>query len=79
MNWTAGIVVFVIVWWVVFFITLPFGVRGLHEDGAVQAGLEPGAPHNPQLKKKAMITTAVAAGLWGVIYLAIVNWERLPF
>lgn len=71
MNWTAAIVVYVILWWVVFFMALPFGVRGLHEDGAVEGGLEPGAPQNPRLGRKALAATGIAAILWVVIYIVI--------
>ena len=29
MGWVSGIVVFVIVWWIVVFAVLPFGIRSL--------------------------------------------------
>ena len=31
-------------WWLVLFVTLPFGVRSQHEDGEGAPGTDPGAP-----------------------------------
>jgi len=55
---TAGLIItFVVVWWLVFFTTLPFGVRA--QDGPVP-GSEPGAPERPHLWLKALVATVVA-------------------
>lgn len=55
---TAGwIVTFVVVWWLVFFTTLPFGVRPQDEP---VPGSEPGAPERPHLWIKALVATVVA-------------------
>ncbi len=55
------IAIYFIVWWVVIFAVLPFGVRSQHEDGAVEDGTEPGAPQQPMLLRKALATTVVSA------------------
>ena len=39
-----GLVVFLITWWLVLFMTLPVGVRSQQENGEVIEGSEPGAP-----------------------------------
>ena len=45
MNWFSGIVVFVIIWWVVFFMALPIGVRSPDEAGVeVEQGHATSAP-----------------------------------
>lgn len=62
------LLVFVIIWWLVFFAALPLGVKGQHEDGDVQEGTDPGAPSNPDLKKKALITSLIAVILTVVYY-----------
>ena len=51
------IVIFVIIWWLVLFILLPFGVQT--EDKVVK-GNDPGAPKNPMLKKKIYLTTLIS-------------------
>ena len=68
MSWVSGIVVYVILWWIVLFMVLPFGVRRSEE---VEPGHEAGAPANPMLWRKALITTAIAAVLWGLAYWVI--------
>lgn len=74
MNIAGAIVIYVIVWWVVFFAVLPWGVKGRWEsesDGV--AGAEPGAPVTPDLKRKALITSAISLALWAVIVAIIVS------
>ena len=43
------IVIFVVIWWLVLFTVLPFGVQ---KDDKIVGGNDPGAPKNPMLKKK---------------------------
>ncbi|WP_428030323.1 DUF1467 family protein [Ancylobacter sp.] len=61
MGVTTYIAIYFIVWWVVIFAVLPFGVRSQHEDGAIEDGTEPGAPLRPLLLRKALVTTVVSA------------------
>ena len=70
MGWFSGIVVFVIIWWLVLFMVLPWGIR---RDEDPEPGNEPAAPANPMLWRKALITTAIAIVLWGVAYWIISN------
>ena len=75
MSWFGILVVFVIVWWLVFFMTLPFGVT-LPEE--VEPGHDAGAPEKPRLALKALITTAIAAPLTGAA-VAAVEYEVIAF
>ncbi len=70
MNWFSGIVVFVIIWWCVFFMTLPFGVR---TPDRPEKGHATSAPIKPRLWLKAAVTTLVAVALWAVAYWLIVS------
>ena len=72
MNIGGAVVIFVIWWWVVFLAVLPIGVQGRWEsdDDGVD-GAEPGAPVKPNLKRKMILTTMIAAGLW-VITVAVI-------
>ncbi len=68
MTIASLIVVYVIVWWVVFFMTLPWGVRRAE---TVEEGNDPGAPTNARLWLKAAITTLIAAALTAVAWWVV--------
>lgn len=59
------------IWWTVLFAILPLGVRSLHEDGGGTVGTDPGAPTNPRLLLKAIITTIVSALVFGLFLLYV--------
>jgi len=67
MNWFTGIASFVVIWWVVIFAILPWGVRPAEDE----MGRRAGAPDRPHLGLKATITTGIAAALWGILYLIV--------
>jgi predicted secreted protein len=50
-----------VIWWTILFAVLPLGVRRVEHPGR---GQDHGAPESPQLLKKAIITSLVAAVLW---------------
>jgi predicted secreted protein len=58
---SGGIALFFVIWWILLFAVLPFGVRPQIEDGEVGAGTDPGAPATPALREKAIWTTVLAA------------------
>jgi predicted secreted protein len=64
-TWTSSIVLFVIIWWLVFFAVLPWGIRRAGDEAL---GHDAGAPLRPRLVLKAAITTGIAALLCGVAY-----------
>ena len=68
MNWFTGLMVFVILWWLVWFMILPIGVKVPDEVGKGHAA---SAPANPNLGIKAAATTLISGALWGVVYLVI--------
>jgi predicted secreted protein len=70
MNWVEGVVAYVIIWWVVIFAVLPFGVRPAPKG---DPGYAAGAPANPRLVLKAAVTTAVATLIWLGLYAAVRN------
>ena len=51
------IVIFVVIWWLVLFMVLPFGIQ---KDDEIVGGYDPGAPKNPMLKKKIILTSAIS-------------------
>lgn len=68
MGILSGIVVFVCIWWLVLFMVLPFGVR---QPKVLEEGHQAGAPENPNLVKKLLVTTGITivlCGLFWVVY-----------
>jgi len=75
MNWFIGIAAYVVIWWIVIFAVLPFGVR---RSETPEPGHDAGAPADPRLKLKAAVTTVVAGLLWLVLYW-MVNADLVNF
>jgi predicted secreted protein len=65
MTWFEGLVAFVIIWWLVLFMVLPWGVRIPDE---VEPGHASSAPARPRILFKMLTTTAIAVFLWGIAY-----------
>ncbi len=81
MSISSSIAIYFVLWWVVLFAVLPFGVRSQIEEGGAVPGSDPGAPVLPLMAKKLIWTTVLsllifAAGAWA--YRAgYFNVERL--
>ena len=74
MGTISGIVVYVILWWLVFFMMLPIGVHPPHEVGEEAApGHEAGAPVRHYLVWKLLAATVIAGVLWGVAWWLVVS------
>jgi predicted secreted protein len=75
MTWVQGVVAYTIIWWLVIFAVLPFGIRPLDKT---DIGYAAGAPANPRLWLKAGITTVIAAVVWLGFY-ALVASDLISF
>ena len=58
--------IYFVLWWVVLFVTLPFGVRSQHEDGVGEPGTDPGAPILTGMRRKLIWTTIISAIIYGL-------------
>lgn len=78
MSWATGVMVYIVIWWTVLFAVLPLGVRRVEKPGK---GEEYGAPERPELLRKAIITSLVAAVLWlgfyGLHWADVFSFRRL--
>ena len=70
MSWATGVMVYLVIWWTILFAVLPLGVRRVENPGR---GQDRGAPERPQLLRKAIITTFVAAVVWFGAWLLITS------
>ncbi|MBK1623681.1 DUF1467 family protein [Afifella marina] len=71
MSWISALAVYFVIWWLVLFAVLPFGVRTQEEEGEVILGTDRAAPAVPRMWWKLLATSLVAAVLFGAVYIAI--------
>jgi predicted secreted protein len=62
MNWFTGVVLFVCIWWIALFAVLPIGTRPVAQADD-KSGWR-GAPTQPRLLRKVIVTTIVTIFLW---------------
>ncbi len=68
MSWITAVLVYVITWWLVLFCVLPIGIRPA-EEGDI--GESAGAPANPRLPFKLLLTTGIAALVFALVFAFI--------
>ena len=75
MSWPLGIALFFVVWWIVLFAVLPFGVHTQQEAGDIVPGTPGSAPNRFRLARVFVINTVVAvvvfAAIWAIIEIDI--------
>ncbi len=65
MSISWAFAVYFVLWWVVLFAVLPFGVRNSQDEvGEEVPGADPGAPRLPRMAQKMLWTTIVSAILF---------------
>jgi predicted secreted protein len=78
---STGFAIYFVIWWIVLFLTLPFGVRSQHEDGESTPGTDPGAPVATMMGKKLIWTTLLSAVIFAAALFAYhasyLNVDRL--
>lgn len=65
MSWVGGIVTFIIIWWLVLFMVLPWRAQPSQNP---LPGNAPSAPDNPRIGQKALITTGIAAVVFAIVW-----------
>jgi predicted secreted protein len=72
MGITGSIIVYVMIWWIIFFSILPVGIKSNKEvfRDSIE-GIDPGAPKNPKIAKKFLITTIITSILFIMIYYIV--------
>ena len=67
---STGFAIYFVLWWIVLFVTLPFGVRSQHEDGGGSPGTDPGAPVASQMGRKLIWNTVLSAVIFAIAMFA---------
>jgi predicted secreted protein len=69
---TGSIIVYVLIWWMIFFSVLPVGIQSKKEKFKEHIdGVDLGAPNNPKMGKKFLITTIITSIIFIVIYYLV--------
>ncbi len=64
MNWFTAVVLFVLIWWTALFAVLPLGTKPVPTPDSLTGWR--GAPEQPRLGRKLLITTAITLLIWGI-------------
>ncbi|APH54585.1 putative membrane associated protein [Granulibacter bethesdensis] len=75
-GWFTAIVLYALIWWTLLFAILPLGTRTRQEADDVSGWR--GTPENPQILKKALLTTLISIVVWG-IFMVVINSDYLSF
>jgi len=67
MGIASGAVLFLVIWSMTFLVLIPIRIQTQGEAGDVVPGTHHGSPERHHLKRKAWLTTAIAAVLWVII------------
>ena len=74
MSITGLAVLFIIIWWIVFFATLPIDVN--RKKPIKIEGEDAGSPENPKILKKFIYCTGITSIIFVIIYL-LIKYEYL--
>ena len=78
MSISFSIAVYFIIWWLVLFAVLPFGVRTQDDTGETVAGTPGSAPAVHRMARTALITTIISVFLFALLYLTLTRkWISL--
>ena len=75
MNIFTGIIVFLLIFWTLLFVVLPWGNKAKDKP---EVGMAGSAPANPRIKQKFIVTFGVSAMIWVVIAL-LIHFEIIDF
>jgi predicted secreted protein len=78
MSIVTALAIYFIIWWMVLFAVLPWGVRSQRESGELALGTDPGAPAAPRLGRKLLWTTVIAAIVF-VLLQVIYRYRLITF
>ncbi len=79
MGLATSIAVFFVLWWLVLFLTLPFGIRSQWEDETQSDGTDPGAPQKPNILRKFGATTLITFVVFILVRMAVEAEIFRPF
>jgi len=70
--------IYFLIWWVVLFAVLPWGVHSQDASGAVSPGTDPGAPAVHVVWRKLFWTTVIASAVFAIL-AAFYLFDLIPY
>jgi predicted secreted protein len=67
---STALAIYFVIWWIMLFLTLPFGVRSQQEDGEAVPGTDPGAPILARMGSKLIWTTVLSTVFFAIAWFA---------
>jgi predicted secreted protein len=71
-TWFSFLAIYFVLWWLVLFAMLPFGLKTQDEDGDVTLGTVPSAPRGSHMARAVLLTTLVSLAIYGIVYVSVV-------
>ena len=72
MSITGSLIVYISIWWIVFFSVLPIGIKSQNAKFTDDLhGNDRGAPKNPKIGKKFLLTTLINSIIFLIIYYLV--------
>lgn len=82
MSLLSSVAIYFILWWVVLFTMLPFGLKTQDEDGEVTLGTVASAPKGPHMLGAVIRTTLVSGVIFAAFYVAVAyygfSFDNIP-
>ncbi|WEX07543.1 DUF1467 family protein [Chelativorans sp. AA-79] len=69
MSWISLTAVFFILWWLMLFVSLPFGLRTQDDEQEVVLGTTSSAPKGPHMLRALIRTTLLTLVVFGAFYV----------
>ena len=83
MSISFSLAIYFVLWWLVLFAVLPFGVRTQDEAGVIVPGTPASAPGAHRMARVVLITTLVSGVVFALIYLTLtrkwISLDAFPF
>ncbi len=73
MSATLAFAIYIIIWWLVLFMVLPFGAGSKIESAGVAEGHDAGAPARPMMLYKILATTLISMIVFGLFYFVYIG------
>ena len=74
MSITGSLIIYILIWWIVFFSVLPVGIQSQKKKiNKTLQGNDAGAPKNPNIGKKFLVTTLITTLAFFGIYYIVTN------